>query len=198
VTGARDKLGTGAGKRNATVIRRPAGQPQERPGTFTFLGFTHFWGKSRKGHDVVKQQTAANRGLSSPSSCSSSSRASRPRSCSAGTCGGTLNWSRWLATLRGQGIQTPNPDLHARHQHPPIRKALAPCEHAGRVTGMLPACGSLPTQVRGPRTAALLEEIGRWCGAASAQDDIAILAAEVSAAAGRGEPGVANQTGECL
>ena len=35
--------------------------PQERPGTFDFLGFTHFWGKSRKGHNVVKQQTAAQR-----------------------------------------------------------------------------------------------------------------------------------------
>src|SRR6516164_11413821 len=23
--------------------------PEERPGTFTFLGFTHFWGMSRKG-----------------------------------------------------------------------------------------------------------------------------------------------------
>jgi hypothetical protein len=37
------------------------GGPQERPGTFDFLGFTHFWGKSRKGHNVVKQQTAAKR-----------------------------------------------------------------------------------------------------------------------------------------
>jgi RNA-directed DNA polymerase len=43
--------------------QRPAGQdrPPERPGTFTFLGFTHFWGKSRKGNNVVKQQTAASR-----------------------------------------------------------------------------------------------------------------------------------------
>ena len=36
-------------------------RPPERPGTFDFLGFTHFWGKSRKGHNVVKQQTAASR-----------------------------------------------------------------------------------------------------------------------------------------
>ena len=35
--------------------------PQERPGTFDFLGFTHYWGKSRKGYNVVKQQTAASR-----------------------------------------------------------------------------------------------------------------------------------------
>jgi group II intron reverse transcriptase/maturase len=43
--------------------QRPAGQdrPPKRPGTFTFLGFTHFWGKSRKGNNVVKQQTAASR-----------------------------------------------------------------------------------------------------------------------------------------
>jgi group II intron reverse transcriptase/maturase len=35
--------------------------PRERPGTFDFLGFTHFWGKSRRGANVVKQQTAASR-----------------------------------------------------------------------------------------------------------------------------------------
>jgi group II intron reverse transcriptase/maturase len=40
---------------------RPGDRPQERPGTFDFLGFTHFWGKSRKGANVVKQQTAASR-----------------------------------------------------------------------------------------------------------------------------------------
>lgn len=31
------------------------------PGAFTFLGFTHFWGKSRKGNWVVKRKTAASR-----------------------------------------------------------------------------------------------------------------------------------------
>jgi hypothetical protein len=35
--------------------------PRPRPGTFDFLAFTHFWGKSRKGAHVVKQQTAASR-----------------------------------------------------------------------------------------------------------------------------------------
>lgn len=36
--------------------RRPEG-----PGAFTFLGFTHYWGKSRKGNWVVKRKTAASR-----------------------------------------------------------------------------------------------------------------------------------------
>jgi RNA-directed DNA polymerase len=36
-------------------------RPRQRPGTFAFLGFTHFWGQSRKGNNVVKQQTAASR-----------------------------------------------------------------------------------------------------------------------------------------
>lgn len=31
------------------------------PGAFTFLGFTHYWGKSRKGNWVVKRKTAASR-----------------------------------------------------------------------------------------------------------------------------------------
>jgi RNA-directed DNA polymerase len=35
----------------------PAGQP----GTFDFLGFTHYWGQSRKGHAVVKRRTSASR-----------------------------------------------------------------------------------------------------------------------------------------
>ena len=33
----------------------------EGPGTFTFLGFTHYWGKSRKGSWVVKRKTATDR-----------------------------------------------------------------------------------------------------------------------------------------
>lgn len=33
----------------------------QRPGTFTLLGFTHYWGRSRKGHWVVKRKTASKR-----------------------------------------------------------------------------------------------------------------------------------------
>jgi group II intron reverse transcriptase/maturase len=32
-----------------------------RPGSFDFLGFTHYWGRSRKGHWIVKRKTAAPR-----------------------------------------------------------------------------------------------------------------------------------------
>jgi group II intron reverse transcriptase/maturase len=32
-----------------------------RPGTFDLLGFTHYWGRSRKGHWVVKRKTASKR-----------------------------------------------------------------------------------------------------------------------------------------
>ena len=35
--------------------------PDDRPGTFDLLGFTHYWGVSRKGHWVVKLKTAADR-----------------------------------------------------------------------------------------------------------------------------------------
>ena len=34
---------------------------KEGPGTFDFLGFTHYWGKSRQGNAVIKRQTAASR-----------------------------------------------------------------------------------------------------------------------------------------
>ena len=40
---------------------RAASGPAGRPGTFDFLGFTHFWGWSRKGNAVVMRQTAASR-----------------------------------------------------------------------------------------------------------------------------------------
>jgi hypothetical protein len=35
--------------------------PDDGPGTFTLLGFTHYWGRSRKGAWVVKRRTAASR-----------------------------------------------------------------------------------------------------------------------------------------
>lgn len=37
-------------------FRRPYGDRKSR--TFDFLGFTHYWGKSKKGHRVVKRKTA--------------------------------------------------------------------------------------------------------------------------------------------
>jgi len=36
-------------------------RPDKRPGTFDFLGFTHFWARSRRGHWIVKRTTASNR-----------------------------------------------------------------------------------------------------------------------------------------
>jgi RNA-directed DNA polymerase len=41
---------------------RAGGTPGGRkPGTFDLLGFTHYWGRSRKGHWVVKRKTASKR-----------------------------------------------------------------------------------------------------------------------------------------
>ena len=40
---------------------RGGGGSGGKPGTFDFLGFTHYWGKSRNGHSVVKKKTAAGR-----------------------------------------------------------------------------------------------------------------------------------------
>lgn len=52
-------------KTRLVQYRRPAQRKDDnhegRPGTFDFLGFTHFWGRSRKGAWVVKQKTAAKR-----------------------------------------------------------------------------------------------------------------------------------------
>jgi group II intron reverse transcriptase/maturase len=40
---------------------RPGSGTGSRPGTFDLLGFTHYWGRSRKGNWVVKRRTAGSR-----------------------------------------------------------------------------------------------------------------------------------------
>jgi hypothetical protein len=47
-------------------VRPPSWAPKHDrseyvPGTFDFLGFTHYWGFSRKGYRIIKRQTAASR-----------------------------------------------------------------------------------------------------------------------------------------
>ena len=43
-------------------FERPSGQHGgEQPETFDYLGFTHYWGKSRRGRSVVKRKTARGR-----------------------------------------------------------------------------------------------------------------------------------------
>jgi group II intron reverse transcriptase/maturase len=44
-----------------TARAEPDDQAEDPPGTFTFLGFTHYWGRSRRGTAVVKRKTAASR-----------------------------------------------------------------------------------------------------------------------------------------
>jgi hypothetical protein len=51
-------------KTRRVPFRRPpaTGQPEGGgPGTFDLLGFTHYWGRSRRGHRVVKRRTAQER-----------------------------------------------------------------------------------------------------------------------------------------
>lgn len=51
-------------KTRLVTFHRPASgnqQAQPRPGTFDLLGFTHYWGLSRRGFWVVKRKTARSR-----------------------------------------------------------------------------------------------------------------------------------------
>jgi group II intron reverse transcriptase/maturase len=55
-------------KTRLVPFRSPAASPRDsegatgaRPGSFDLLGFTHYWGRSRKGHWVVKRKTASSR-----------------------------------------------------------------------------------------------------------------------------------------
>lgn len=44
-------------KTRLVPFRRPS--DDERPGTFDFLGFTHFWSRSRRGAPVIKRKTSS-------------------------------------------------------------------------------------------------------------------------------------------
>ena len=41
--------------------RRPGLEAETQPGSFDFLGFTHYWSRSKQGNWVVKQKTAGSR-----------------------------------------------------------------------------------------------------------------------------------------
>lgn len=40
---------------------KPKRHGDDDPGTFDFLGFTHYWGRSRKGRAIIKRKTASKR-----------------------------------------------------------------------------------------------------------------------------------------
>lgn len=46
-------------KTRLIYIGKPKSGPGMKPGSFDFLGFTHFWGKSIKGNWVIKRKTAS-------------------------------------------------------------------------------------------------------------------------------------------
>jgi RNA-directed DNA polymerase len=48
-------------KTRLVAFGRPRGTSGSQPGTFDFLGFTHYWGKSRRGKWVIKRKTAHQR-----------------------------------------------------------------------------------------------------------------------------------------
>jgi len=54
-------LATHPDKTRLVEFRPPSGGSGKGTGTFDLLGFTHFWGKSRKGRWIVKKQTAKDR-----------------------------------------------------------------------------------------------------------------------------------------
>jgi len=47
--------------RRPSLKTKDGNWPEDRPGTFDFLGFTHHWAVSQKGHWVVKVKTAKDR-----------------------------------------------------------------------------------------------------------------------------------------
>jgi group II intron reverse transcriptase/maturase len=72
----------------------PPGLREERPGTFDFLGFTHYWGRTRKGTWTVKRKTAKARFRRSLKAVAEWCRAHRHRPLPA-------QWAALTAKLRG-------------------------------------------------------------------------------------------------
>jgi RNA-directed DNA polymerase len=53
-------------KTRLVAFGRPSDTSGSKPGTFDYLGFTHYWGKSRRGKWIIKRKTShqrSNRGL---------------------------------------------------------------------------------------------------------------------------------------
>ena len=48
-------------QRPSNRMRDDKDRPESRQGTFDFLGFTHYWGTSRKGYWIVTRKTASSR-----------------------------------------------------------------------------------------------------------------------------------------
>ena len=48
-------------KTRLVAFGRPNAQEANKPGTFDFLGFTHYWGRSRRGKWIIKRKTAGKR-----------------------------------------------------------------------------------------------------------------------------------------
>ncbi len=48
-------------KTRLVAFGRPRSRQGKKPGTFDFLGFTHYWGKSRQGKGIIKRKTARQR-----------------------------------------------------------------------------------------------------------------------------------------
>jgi sigma-B regulation protein RsbU (phosphoserine phosphatase) len=79
-----------------------------------------------------------------------------------------------------------------------VSEAMDPTDEQFGYARLLRAIARGRSEPLQENVAALLGEVERWRGAASAQDDVAILAIEVSAATGGGEPGAGNQRGGSL
>lgn len=45
-------------KTRMVPFKKPSDDDDDEPGTFTFLGFTHYWGTSRNGNPVIRKKTA--------------------------------------------------------------------------------------------------------------------------------------------
>jgi hypothetical protein len=75
-------------------FKKPSADTVKNPGTFDFLGFTHYWAKSRKGYWIIKRKTAKKKQSRSMKAIWVWCRDNRHKSI-------TLQWEQLNLKLRG-------------------------------------------------------------------------------------------------
>ena len=129
-------------------FRRPKekrqGDESRQPKTFQFLGFTHYWGRSRKGRWVVKRRTAGDRLRRSLLRIAQWSEIPAP-ACSraAPAAGGQVDWSLCLLWHYRQRSQSGDVSLPGGSY---LAQVVGPAFPSGRhdVEAVQPAVGALP------------------------------------------------------
>ena len=136
-------------KTRLVPFRKPEGERKPPkpggPGTFDFLGFTHFWARSRKGNWVLKRKTAASRFTRAVRTLAQWCRQHRHDPIERTTRGTVPEAAGPRGVLRGHGQQPGTGPFPLRGAHGLAEVARAATAWRGALLGLVsPAPGTLP------------------------------------------------------